>query len=103
MFHIERIMARQHGGDDTLSNLAPACPDCNAYQGPNLTSIDPKTGDIVALYNPRQLVGWSISSCMRGPEILGPTPTGRATAKLPEMNEDRRVEMRRRLPEIGAM
>jgi hypothetical protein len=32
-FHIEHIMARQHGGDDNLSNLALACPDCNAYKG----------------------------------------------------------------------
>ena len=32
-FHIEHIRARQHGGDDDSSNLALACPDCNAHKG----------------------------------------------------------------------
>ena len=29
-FHIEHIRARQHQGSDDPSNLALACPDCNA-------------------------------------------------------------------------
>jgi hypothetical protein len=95
-------MARQHGGDDTLSNLALACPDCNAHKGPNLTSIDPETGEVVALFNPRRQT-WTEHFFMRGPQILGRTPTGRATVKLLQMNEEVRVEMRRRLQEIGAM
>jgi len=53
-FHIEHIRARQHGGDDDSSNLALACPDCNAHKGPNLTSVDPETEQVVALFNPRQ-------------------------------------------------
>ena len=28
-FHIEHIVARQHGGSDESSNLALACPECN--------------------------------------------------------------------------
>lgn len=101
-FHIEHIMARQHGGDDNLSNLALACPDCNAYKGPNLTSIDPESGQVVPLFNPRQQT-WSVHFSLQGPLIFGKTPTGRATVKLLRMNEEAQVEMRRRLQEIGVM
>ncbi|MFM9963574.1 MAG: HNH endonuclease [Planctomycetaceae bacterium] len=47
-FHVEHIRAQQHLEDDTLENLALACPHCNFHKGPNLTSID--------------LVTWSNSS-----------------------------------------
>lgn len=40
-FHVEHIIARQHGGTDEPSNLALACDRCNAFKGPNLSSIDP--------------------------------------------------------------
>jgi 5-methylcytosine-specific restriction endonuclease McrA len=52
-FHIEHIVARQHGGSDAPDVLALACDRCNAYKGPNLTSIDPETNAVVALFNPR--------------------------------------------------
>ncbi len=36
-FHIEHIVARQHGGGDEQENLALACHLCNAHKGPNLS------------------------------------------------------------------
>lgn len=36
-FHIEHIVARQHGGLDESNNLALACPECNLRKGTNLT------------------------------------------------------------------
>ena len=39
-FHVEHIIALQHGGNDDPSNLALACDRCNLYKGPNLTSVD---------------------------------------------------------------
>jgi HNH endonuclease len=101
-FHIEHISARQHGGDDDSSNLALACPDCNASKGPNLTSVDPETEQVVALFNPRQDV-WSEHFSFEGPRIVARTPTGRATVRLLFTNEPSRVEMRLRLQEAGAM
>jgi hypothetical protein len=101
-FHIEHITARQHGGGDDSSNLALACPDCNAHKGPNLTSIDPETGRLVALFNPRRDV-WSEHFSFDGPMIVGRTPAGRATVRLLYMNEEARVEMRWRLQQAGAM
>jgi hypothetical protein len=29
VFHVEHILAQQHVLDDSLDNLALACPDCN--------------------------------------------------------------------------
>src|SRR5436189_6482350 len=52
-FHVEHIVSKQHGGTDDLDHLALACDRCNAYKGPNLTSIDPDSGVMVALFNPR--------------------------------------------------
>ncbi len=52
-FHVEHIIAKQHMIDDSLDNLALACDRCNAFKGPNLSSIDPFTNKIVNLFNPR--------------------------------------------------
>lgn len=57
-FDVEHIVSRQHGGTDDLEGLALACDRCNAYKGPNLTSIDPNTRTVVALFHPRRDV-WS--------------------------------------------
>jgi 5-methylcytosine-specific restriction endonuclease McrA len=38
-FHIEHIVARQHGGSDESSNLALACPECNLRKETNLTVL----------------------------------------------------------------
>jgi hypothetical protein len=59
-----------------------------------LTSIDPDTNTMVALFSPRADV-WSEHFLVRDGHILGLTPTGRATARLLNMNAARRVELRR--------
>jgi 5-methylcytosine-specific restriction endonuclease McrA len=92
-FHVEHIVSRQHGGADDPDQLALACDRCNAYKGPNLTSIDPLTGMITALFHPRD-DSWSDHFELRGGQILGLTATGRATAQLLKMNAPRRVELR---------
>ena len=92
-FHIEHIVSRQHGGSDEPDSLALACDRCNAYKGPNLTSIDPDTSATVVLFNPRQDV-WGDHFAVRGGHITGLTPKGRATVRLLNMNAPRRVELR---------
>jgi 5-methylcytosine-specific restriction endonuclease McrA len=49
----DHIIAEQHGGATTLENLALACVHCNALKGTNLSSVDPGTGRVVLLFNPR--------------------------------------------------
>ena len=52
-FHVEHIIAKQHGGEDDPSNLCLACDRCNLYKGPNLSSVDPETPS-AALLRPAQ-------------------------------------------------
>ena len=53
VYHVEHIVARQHGGSDDNENLALACYHCNAHKGPNLSALDPESGALVRLFNPR--------------------------------------------------
>jgi len=78
--HVEHLIPKQHGGSDDLSNLALACYHCNQHKGPNLTGIDPDTGQIIPLYNPRAQL-WQEHFKLQAVEIIGLTPTGR-TAEL---------------------
>ena len=92
-FHVEHIIAQQHKPDDSIDNLALACDRCNAYKGPNLSSIDPTTEEIVTLFHPR-LELWSDHFELNEGIVIGITPTGRATVKLLNMNARRRVQLR---------
>lgn len=93
-FHVEHIIARQHGGADSPDNLALSCRRCNLYKGPNLTAIEPLTDSIVSLYDPRHQ-NWDDHFQQFGQVIRGLTPTGRATVRLLRMNDEPRAELRR--------
>ncbi len=97
---IEHITARQHEGVDDLSNLALACDRCNLHKGPNLTSIDSLTGAIVPLFHPRR-DDWYEHFRWSGIEIVGITSKGRATVRLLQMNESRRLRLRAALKHFG--
>jgi hypothetical protein len=94
-FHIEHILAEQHAPQkvDAPSNLALACNRCNLNKGPNLSSLDPESGDIVRLFHPRR-DSWREHFAFDGPRIVGTTPTGRATVQLLKLNAPHRVELR---------
>src|SRR5580704_7528229 len=92
-FHVEHIVSKQHGGSDDPEGLALACDRCNAYKGPNLSSIDPDTGAVTRLFNPRE-DRWSDHFVSREGYISGVTPTGRAAVRLLNMNAPRRVQLR---------
>jgi hypothetical protein len=99
-FHIEHVVARQHREDDSIGNLALACDRCNLHKGTNLSSVDPETGDHVAIFSPRA-DAWNIHFAMIGSEIVGLTPCGRATVRLLNFNAERRLLLRRRLMDEG--
>jgi len=99
-FHLEHIVARQHGGETFLDNLAWACHRCNRHKGPNLTGIDPITKAIVPLFHPRRLI-WTGHFVLNGNEVAGLTPSGRATVVLLQMNAARRLERRGELIRLG--
>ena len=101
-FHVEHIEAQQHIADDSLDNLALACPDCNRYKGPNLTTLDLQTREIVRLFHPR-VDQWEDHFEFRGAIIIGRSVVGEATLRLLQINTVERVEMRAELPAAGEM
>jgi hypothetical protein len=95
-FHVEHIVARQHGGATEAANLALSCSFCNFHKGPNIASLDPETGQLVPLFHPRR-DGWTDHFAWEGTTIIGKTPIGRATVQLLAMNDWERVEVRENL------
>jgi hypothetical protein len=94
--HIEHIVSKQHGGSDVDENLALACHRCNLRKGPNLTGIDPVSGELVRLFHPRH-DRWEEHFFVDGFRIEGGTPIGRATVRVLAMNDTRRLELRAEL------
>jgi len=91
--HVEHITAKQHGGSDDAGNLALACHRCNLRKGPNLTGIDPETGQLVRLFHPRR-DRWSDHFTGDGVRIKGVSAIGRATVFVLDLNDPRRLELR---------
>jgi len=92
-FHVEHIIAKQHGGSDDPANLALACDRCNAFKGPNLAAIDPATGNIVSIFHPRT-DRWPLHFALADGLIVGKSDMGRATVRLLNMNAYHRVQLR---------
>jgi len=99
-FHVEHIIARQHGGPTNAENLALACGFCNFHKGPNIAAIDPDSGRLVALFHPRR-DEWTDHFEWHGTMIAGRTAIGRATARLLARNDWQRVEVRENLQGLG--
>src|SRR5437870_2593924 len=99
---IEHITARKHGGGDDPSNLALACDRCNVHKGPNLVGIDPETDQITPLFHPR-LHSWADHFEMSDILIVGRTAIGRATVRVLNMNEARRLRLRAALRDAGEL
>jgi hypothetical protein len=98
-FHIEHIVARQHGGSTHLANLALACSRCNLKKGPNLTGVDPETEQTAPLFHPRkdEWAALSVPAGILAPfslEIQGLTPVGRATVRVLGLNDEMRQMLR---------
>lgn len=93
-FQIEHIIALQHRGETIDSNLAVACARCNRAKGANLSGIDPFSGVLTRLFNPR-IDAWDehFSQAPFG-KIVGISDIGRTTVYVLDMNAPRRVELR---------
>jgi hypothetical protein len=101
-FHIEHIVAQQHGGTDDSENLALACPECNYQKGTNLTGVDPDTGKVTPLFHPRRQ-RWHDHFARDGARIVGKTPEGRTTVWLLRVNTGDRLRWRELLLRLGLL
>ena len=75
-------------GATTAENLCLACVACNGHKHAQMHARDPASGEAVPLFHPRQHswdehFAWNVE----GTEIIGLTPTGRATLVALHMND----------------
>ena len=101
-FHIDHIIPRKHGGDTVDSNLALACIHCNLHKSSDLSGIDPDSGEITILFNPR-LDRWDDHFAFEHALLVGLTPTGRTTVRTLNMNGADRLELREELLSRGEL
>ena len=96
----DHVIAEQHHGETSAENLAFACWECNRRKGPNLSSIDPESGEITRLFNPRG-DRWSDHFRLDGARILPRTAVGRATVVLLRLNSAEQLALRGALRQMG--
>lgn len=97
---LDHIVARQHGGQTELENLALCCGRCNQFKGPNLTGIDPDTGQLTRLFRPR-LDQWSDHFRYEGAVLIGLSAIGRTTIAVLSINHPLRIAAREALIQTG--
>jgi hypothetical protein len=101
-FAVEHITPRARGGKTIESNLALACQGCNEHKHTKIKAHDPLTGKLAILFHPRrhrwtEHFTWSADAL----EIIGLTPTGRATVVAFQLNRAEVVNLRRILSLFG--
>lgn len=95
--HVEHLVPVAAGGTTIEDNLWLACALCNGYKGAQTRAVDPLSGETVVLFNPREQV-WSdhFVWSQDGIQIVGVSPSGRATVSALRLNNDYLVTARRR-------
>ena len=95
-FEVEHIVPLGRGGVDAGPNWALSCRACNVYKSDHLEAIDPETRAVVPLFHPRRHRWEDHFTVNEGTgELLGLTPTGRATIALLQMNRRAQTDARR--------
>lgn len=94
------IISQKHGGPTKPDNLALSCALCNKHKGSDLASLDPDTGNIVALYHPRR-DQWVEHFQLSNHRFIPLTATGRVTIRLLQLNRQDRIEERALLIAAG--
>ena len=100
-FSIEHIIPKSKGGSDEIDNLAYSCLGCNFKKYTRTEGIDPATGDLVPLFNPRNSKWedsflWDKGSI----NVIGRTKSGRATIDHLGLNRENLVNLRRILMQL---
>jgi hypothetical protein len=99
-FHCDHVIADQHGGKSVMENLAWACNHCNLHKGPNLSGIDPISGETIPLFHPRR-DQWEDDFLWKGSLLVGRNATGRATVQVLDANNALLIAARAALMEEG--
>jgi hypothetical protein len=102
IFEIEHIIPRSAGGETAFENLCLACPTCNRYKSAIVLVLDAVTQSEVPLFHP-QSQEWDdhFSWNEDATQIVGLTPTGRATIGALKMNRPQIIRVRRMWVAMG--
>ena len=98
----DHITPPSAGGTDDYENFANACGGCNNNKSNHIQAIDPISGHVVSLYNPRLHIweehfGWNETFTL----MLGISPIGRATIKKLKLNREEVINLRILLVSAG--
>lgn len=101
-FEVEHIIPLSQDGTDDQTNWALACRSCNIHKSIRVTCPDPETEISVGLFNPRQ-DEWHNHFQIDGEtgEIIGLTPSGRATVICLRMNSRVQLIARHQWIQLG--
>jgi len=99
---VDHVIAQKHGGHTNADNLALSCTLCNRYKGSDLASLDPKTGQIIPLFNPRR-DHWSDNFEVVQGKIIAKTVIGRVTIRLLQVNRPEQILERQILQAAGLL
>jgi len=99
---IDHIIPESLGGLTQEENLWLACSLCNDHKADRVTALDPVTGEIVRLFDPRHQI-WSehFRWTEVGDRVVGLTPTGRATVAALNLNRPSLVRARQLWAAVG--
>lgn len=98
----DHVIPYSMGGKEEFDNSANACGGCNNNKSNAMHAIDPLSGQIVPLYNPRTDI-WSEHFCWNDTYILirGISPIGRAPITKLKLNREEVVNLRTVLLAVG--
>jgi hypothetical protein len=99
---VDHIIAEKHGGKTVLENLALSCLPCNRRKASDIGAIDPNSGQLVRLFDPRQQK-WSDHFQFVSASVVGTTPEGRATVEFLQLNSPERQQERTELTGLGRL
>ena len=99
---LDHIVPEALGGPTEEDNLWLACSLCNDHKHDRIAALDPETGEVVRLFDPRHQA-WSehFSWTSEGDCVLGMTPTGRATVAALNLNRPSLVKARQLWVSVG--
>jgi 5-methylcytosine-specific restriction endonuclease McrA len=101
-FSVEHPLPFVISGRNDVGNLAFSCQSCNNHKYIFITAIDPLTGQLAPIYNPREHIwaehfAWADNFSI----IEGISPIGRCTVKRLRLNRTAIVNLRLLLIPIG--
>ncbi len=93
---VDHLVPEALGGHTEAENLWLSCSLCNDHKGDRIAALDPETGEVVRLFNPRgQMWGEHFAWNQEGDRIVGRTSIGRATVLALTLNRPSLVRSRR--------